>query len=298
MKLPSILLTGLLGAVHTAEIAPTRTDLAYGPPPVQVLDLYVPERAGPHPLAVAIHGGGFIAGTKAACEPDLVADLVRQGVMVASIAYRLGSEANYPAPMHDAARAVQFLRASAAEFGIDPARVAAYGMSAGGGMSLWLATHPDLADPHAEDPILRQSTRLIAAVGLDAQSTYDPRLHRAFLAEGFVDPAMEALFGLTSAADLDDPVQWPRFEAASPINHISGDDPPILMAYDVANLPIDQIQDHDHLAHHPMFGTAMRAKALFVGGKVSVLYREDVPEPFRANYRQRIVDFLLHHLRE
>ncbi len=70
--------------------------------------------------------------------------------------------------MHDAARAVQFLRSKAAEWRLDPQRFGAYGISAGATTSLWLAYHDDLADAGGADPIARLSTRLQVAVGLVA----------------------------------------------------------------------------------------------------------------------------------
>jgi len=56
---------------------------------------------------------------------------------------------------------------------IEPENVAMYGVSAGAGASLWLGTHDELADAEAEDPILRESTRIKAVGALVTQSTYD-----------------------------------------------------------------------------------------------------------------------------
>ena len=75
--------------------------------------------------------------------------------------------------MRDCARAVQFLRHNAKKYNLDPKRVGAYGESAGAGASLWLATHDDLANAKAEDPVLRESSRLTAAAGFWVQATYD-----------------------------------------------------------------------------------------------------------------------------
>ena len=75
--------------------------------------------------------------------------------------------------LRDSARAIQFLRANAKEFNIDKERIASFGESAGGGTSLWLATHADLADPDSDDPVLRESSRLAAAGMLNGQCTYD-----------------------------------------------------------------------------------------------------------------------------
>ncbi|MFN9957315.1 MAG: alpha/beta hydrolase, partial [bacterium] len=78
-------------------------------------------------------------------------------------------------PLHDAARALQFVRSKADEWNIDKTRIAASGSSAGACTSLWLAFHPDLADPNSRDPIARESTRLLCAAVSGAQTTLDPR---------------------------------------------------------------------------------------------------------------------------
>ena len=67
------------------------------------------------------------------------------------------------APMHDTARALQFLRSMAAEWRIDTTRIGAAGGSAGACTALWLAYHDDLADPAGPDPVARESTRLTCA---------------------------------------------------------------------------------------------------------------------------------------
>lgn len=87
--------------------------------------------------------------------------------------YRFIEDASLPAILRDAARAIQFLRYQAGTWNIDTTRVAAFGESAGAGISLWLAFHDDLADARHEDPVLRESTRLAAAGALAPQSTYD-----------------------------------------------------------------------------------------------------------------------------
>ena len=62
-------------------------------------------------------------------------------------------------PLGDAARALQFVRSKAAEWNIDKPRIGATGGSAGACSSLWLAFHPDMADPKSTDPVARESTR-------------------------------------------------------------------------------------------------------------------------------------------
>ncbi len=65
----------------------------------------------------------------------------------------VGNGITSPAPQHDGARAIQFLRSKAGEWNLDPKRFAAFGGSAGTGISLWTGLHDDLADPKSSDPV-------------------------------------------------------------------------------------------------------------------------------------------------
>ena len=174
--------------VATPCRAADHLDLRYGPAPLQSLDLHVPEGGGPAPVVVYFHGGAFVGGDKHPCAPQLAAGLAARHVAFACADYRLAPAVRYPVPMRDGARAVQWLRAHAGDYGLDPARVGLMGLSAGAGVALWVAFRPDLADPASPDPVLRQSTAVAAVVTGNPHATYDPadieaRLHTRRLPE-------------------------------------------------------------------------------------------------------------------
>jgi acetyl esterase/lipase len=110
--------------------------------------------------------------------PGTADRFLKEGISFASINYRLSDVGPYPIMMEDAARCLQTIRHRAAEWNLDPKAVASYGGSAGAGISLWLAFHDDLSKPDSEDPIARESTRLVAAGTTNGQSTYDMRTFR------------------------------------------------------------------------------------------------------------------------
>lgn len=140
----------LLASAAQAQVTPTHADLVYatvGPAPLE-LDLYLPAGApAPRPTLVFIHGGGWSGGDKAPI-PALCVAALNQGFAVASVNYRLTSQAalfapesvTFPAQIHDVKGAVRWLRANAATFGLDPTRFASFGTSAGGHLSALLAT--------------------------------------------------------------------------------------------------------------------------------------------------------------
>jgi acetyl esterase/lipase len=111
-----------------------------------VLDLHVPTKntSDPVPVVVYAHGGGFVGGTRTM---GPWAFLLDAGYAVASVDYRLGGECRFPGPIGDVAAAVRWVRAHAAEYGLDPGRVAGFGSSAGAYLmnAVALASHrPDL----------------------------------------------------------------------------------------------------------------------------------------------------------
>ncbi|MCT8971401.1 alpha/beta hydrolase [Microbaculum marinisediminis] len=119
------------------EMAETRDIVLAGPAGDLSARLYVPAglAAENRPCLVYFHGGGFIRGD--IDTHDSVCRVLAEAANVAviSVDYRLAPEARCPAPVEDAHAAVAQIVARAAEFGVDPARIAVGGDSAGGNIS-------------------------------------------------------------------------------------------------------------------------------------------------------------------
>lgn len=146
-----------LAAAFAAPVAAQTTTwpaLVYGTVPVGgapfdlLLDLVVPSGAGPWPVVVWVHGGGWIGGSRLPI-PGSVTRLLPLGYAVASIDYRLSGQAIWPAQLQDCKAAIRFLRANAASYGLDPDRIAAMGSSAGGHLVAALGTAGDVGEVHA-----------------------------------------------------------------------------------------------------------------------------------------------------
>lgn len=240
--------------------APTYKDVSYGPHERNVLDFWKTEAKEPAPVLVSIHGGGFTAGNKSV-QPQLLKDCLESGISVAAITYRYSTQAIAPAPFQDGARAVQFIRSKAKEWNIDPKRLAATGGSAGAGISLWLGFHNDMADQNSSDPVQRQSTRLSCMVVFDGQTSYDPRFIRKLFPDKDIYKigALRQLFG----ADLDKLDDLPAekyklFEEVWSINHLTKDDPPVLLFY---SRPLEtEVTNQGIGIHHPLFGKALKER--------------------------------------
>jgi acetyl esterase/lipase len=110
--------------------AETQTDIEYARAGELVLklDLHRPQVANP-PLIVYVHGGAWRAGSKSDVP---IAALLDHGFAIASVDYRLSTQAVFPAQIHDIKAAIRFLRAKAAEFRLNTEKIAIIGSSAGG----------------------------------------------------------------------------------------------------------------------------------------------------------------------
>ena len=108
--------------------------------PTAYLDVYTPDGAGsrPRPVILWVHGGGYIGGS-AAGVADYAILLAHAGYTVASLDYSLAPGARYPVPVRQGNAALRFLRANAARFGGDPARIVLGGDSAGAQIASQLA---------------------------------------------------------------------------------------------------------------------------------------------------------------
>ena len=118
--------------------------------PSQVLHLSLPDQTGDAvPAVVLVHGGGFSEGSRGDVR-FLVEALNARGYATAAIDYRLSGEALFPAAVQDVTSAIRWVRANAAAHGIDPDRIAVWGLSAGGNLAAMAAVTADrgtLADP-------------------------------------------------------------------------------------------------------------------------------------------------------
>jgi acetyl esterase/lipase len=274
--------------------APTHANVPYGDHERHVLDFWSAKTDAPSPLFVWIHGGGFRAGDKGSIPGDLLAQCLEAGISCASINYRLSQHAPYPAQMHDSARAIQFLRSKAGEWNIDPKRMAAGGASAGSGISQWIGYHDDLARPDSPDPVARQSTRLCCVVPINMQSTYDPRdIKRLIPGEAYKHPALVPFFGRPEGWDWDtgevDEALDALLKDASPINHLTADDPPAFVLQYARSNTVGNI-------HHPNFGKHLRQSMDKLG--IECVFRMDTDyDSISAAYAD-MVKFMQKHFGE
>ncbi|MDB6138355.1 MAG: alpha/beta hydrolase fold protein [Verrucomicrobiaceae bacterium] len=262
---------------------PTLANVAYGPDSAQVMDFYKAESTKPTPLLFFIHGGGWVAGSKA--NPGELKACLAAGISVVSIEYRFiqkailaGQQPPVEWPLHDAARALQFVRSKAGEWNIDKERIGASGGSAGACSSLWLAFHPDMADPKSSDPVARESTRLWCAAVSGAQTSLDPKELKEWTpnsrygghAFGLMDPNDIKGRDTHFAEFLAKRETFlPLIKEYSPIEHVTADDPPVYLAYSVAPGIGQPQKDPTHTSN---YGVKLQEKCKVTGVSCELVY--------------------------
>jgi cation diffusion facilitator CzcD-associated flavoprotein CzcO/acetyl esterase/lipase len=97
--------------------------------------LYRPASAGPHPITVYFHGGGWVLGSATSDDPLCRYLCVHSGTIVVSVDYRHAPEARFPAAVDDGLAAVRWIAEHAAELGGIPGQLAVAGWSAGGNIA-------------------------------------------------------------------------------------------------------------------------------------------------------------------
>jgi len=277
----------------------TAANVAYGKHPRQVIDFWQAKADKPTPLVLYIHGGGWRAGDKNTFGAAAIRRFRDAGISVAAINYRYTQQAleakvepPVKAPLEDAARALQTIRAKAGEWNIDKKRIGATGGSAGACSSLWLAFHDDLADPKSDDPIARESTRLWCAAVNGAQTSLDPKELTEWIPNyGYGAHA----FGLANYKALAEGREkvLPWIKEYSPIEHVTKDDPPIALFYGKQETPPVVGTNQKDATHSGVMGIKL-AERLKAAGVECVLVHQDQPHEAYKSAN----DFLIERLKK
>jgi acetyl esterase/lipase len=215
--------------------AKSHRDLVYATIDDKVLklDLHLPAAEQPL-LLVWVHGGAWRSGSKDEVPPGLV----DRGIAVASVDYRLSTEARFPAMIHDIKAAIRFLRARAAEYGYRAERVAIGGSSAGAHLATLVGVtngHPELEGRVGAH--LTQSSDVHAILSYYGASNLTTILAQSTpFGLDVRRPALQLFLGA-----LPDDARA-LAELASPVRHVDRSDPPLLLLHGDQDpqMPINQ----------------------------------------------------------
>ncbi len=263
-------------AAHPPMQEPDFYDLPYGKDPRQVLHFWKAKSDKPTPLLFFIHGGGWTGGGRmSGLSGGLLEEMLKAGISVASVEYRFIKDATadgevppVKGPLHDVARALQFVRSKANEWNINKERIGASGGSAGACSSLWLAFHPDMADPASDDPVSRESTRLTCAAVGGAQTTLDPKQMKEWTPNSrYGGHAFGKKNFAEFLADRDKILPW--IAEYSPYALVSRDDPPVYLYY---SGPPALGQDQKDPTHTSNFGVKLQEHCKENGVECELVY--------------------------
>jgi len=224
----SLLLASTCVAIQPqpTKVTVTHKDVPYADQhAAQKLDVYLAKSTQPTPALIYIHGGGWRGGSKNGVPAWLTKAVAEGWLSVISVEYRFTDVDKHPAQVNDCLRAIQFVRAHAKEWNIDPKRLGVTGGSAGGHLSLWVALHDDVADANATDAVARQSSRVTCAVSFAGPTNWA-------LLENLEHkhPAYRQLLGYEPGTPASAMNQQAKADV-SPITFVSKDDPPIMQVH-------------------------------------------------------------------
>jgi acetyl esterase/lipase len=234
-----IKLFGALLFVTSAALADTQADIEYarvGEVSLK-LDLHRPAVENP-PLIVYVHGGAWRAGSK---KDVPIGKLMEQGYAIASVDYRLSTQAVFPAQVHEIKAAIRFLRANAESLHINASKIGILGSSAGGHLAALVGvTNGDKELEGKVGEHLEQSSDVQAIVSFYGASDLQTILSQS-TPHGLTVriPALKLLLG-------DTPDKKPELaRLASPVAHLDKNDPPLLLIHGDADpqMPPQQSQE-------------------------------------------------------
>lgn len=226
--------------------------IRWGEGVTDVVDLWLPEGAGPHPVVVMVHGGCWQKSIADKSLMDWMAEGLRQkGWAVWNIEYRGVDEAGggYPGTFLDAGAATDAITEHAAEFNLDLSRVTGLGHSAGGHLILWLAARsrlPDDSPLRVSDPLQFQG--VVVSGGLA-----DLEASRPVTAPSCLDAIYDQLTGPASP------------ERPDPLSDTS---PSRLLQVGV---PFVSVNGSEDKIAPPMLGDALTRKAEMAGDSASLV---------------------------
>lgn len=189
-----------------------------------MLDIDVPHTDAPVPVVMWLHGGAWTWGTNKHTQGPFSTAHIRDQVLAAGMAfasaqYRLSGETCWPAQLHDVKSAVRWLRHHAEPLRIDPARIAAWGESAGAHLACLLATTGGRPDLEGDQGATDTTSRITAAVSWYGPTDLtDPQLAWAAHALLDGDPALAT--------------------QASPLHQVAADAAPLLLVHGTADTAV------------------------------------------------------------
>jgi acetyl esterase/lipase len=278
---------GVLGLPHLTY------DVVNGYRPIQ-MSLFVPTAgSNAHPIVIYLHGGGFTLdpdGDEGIMGNEAMVELAARGYLVARPAYRLSSEARFPAAIEDVKVAVRWLRTYAKDYGGDARHIVVWGSSAGGDLAALLGTSCGVAAFDRIDKLPQRVGLSTPALDPNASSCVDAvidwfgpidfaSMDRQALPESSIrhDDANSAESALLGCALP----KCPRalLKAANPVSYITAKSPPFLIMHGQADHAVPWQQSQE--LYDALRAQGVAAQLILVPG-ADHMFTKLPPEQMRA----------------
>ncbi|MBK1878244.1 alpha/beta hydrolase [Pelagicoccus mobilis] len=247
----SLVTTLILFLLPLLAAKPTTLEFAKVDNTPLFLDLYLPENEDSPGLIVWVHGGAWRAGSR---ESVPIRPLLEKGWAIASVDYRLSTQAKFPAQIHDIKAAIRYLRANEESYTYNASKIIIAGASAGGHLAALVGVTND--HPKLEGEIgdrLETSSSVQCTVSFFGASNLTTILKQSTPHGLKVRvPSLDLFLG---AQPNDDPE---TAKLASPVFHVDPSDPPCLLIHGAQDpqMPVNQslelqgkLEEHS-IPHH------------------------------------------------
>lgn len=254
------ILFSLIGSFSFGQSTKDVKDVVYGEvgDRTLLLDLYFPkENTKPH-LVVWIHGGAWHSGSKAS--PPL--SFIRSGYALASVDYRLSTEAKFPAAIHDIKASIRYLRANAEKYGYRADKIVIAGSSAGGHLAALVGvTNNDNTLEGNVGKFIDTSSSVQAIIDYYGPTNFTTILKQSTPhGVGVRGPAMALLLGNT----VDNVPELAK--QASPALQVDANDPPLLIFHGDQDIQVPINQSHELEGAYKRNKLVVRLEVVHGGG--------------------------------
>jgi acetyl esterase/lipase len=189
-------------------------------------DLYLPQRSGPLPVVMVIHGGGW-ANRSREDMTSISRDLAERGYAVMNLDYRFAPRYTYPAQLDDLQQAREWIAANAERYQLDLDRVNAWGYSSGAHLAALLGSLE--RGPAVDQTPTMPRLRAVVAGGIPADLR---KYSNSPIVMRFMGGALDEMPA--------------RYAEASPLYHVSADDPPVFLYHGKLDVLVSEDQSQDY----------------------------------------------------
>lgn len=250
----------------------THSDVEYGQVAGEklLLDVHEPDGKGPFPVAIYVHGGGWIGGDKANPDDSPMLEILNKASFTwFSINYRLAPNHRWPACEDDVQTAIRWVKANAVNYKGDPSRIVLIGYSAGGQLATYAAT------------VVDESIAVQAVIGCAPLTDFVQELPKR---GNILGSAQRSLLNRPQELTME---SLGMLKALSPVNYIRAGVPPFLLIHGDADQSVPYEQSL--LFQAKLWTNGVRCELITIPGAPHTIRKW---EQFLPDYDNKVIAWL------